>query len=422
MKIKLFSKYMSKRYYNKGNRYNNGYYNGNDYNYGYDYNNKNYNNYNNYGGGKSNYNQYYDNNNEQRSNNYYKNKNSNYDRYNYNGVNTKYKEKKYNYQNKDYFKQKFNQEIKNDIFEEDSNTKVIISSCLQEKDDNINDDGEVIIYENKSTNEEIAKDELVENDENNLLDEFYNKYMGTYEKKIEIDDMEKYCKEVNEREVMKGELSFKDNFQKNKTNNGSFNPRDYEIFKVVHGVDKRGTSTKIIDFSFNKKGIEENNLYLNNPEYFSYFRRGFSLYELNDKLIILRKGLIKFNELPYDFYKIYGKNKYELFFDYKDSEEKRLEKKNGPIVHNTPFRYFDVNYTAGIEEFKSLVKKQVGFDFKDMGNNTIYVKVKEEDYEQFCLFMQQTKIRSSALKSFHEINENVYSGALQSLDSIVHSK
>ena len=325
MKIKLFSKYMSKRYYNKGNRYNNGYYNGNDYNYGYDYNNKNYNNYNNYGGGKSNYNQYYDNNNEQRSNNYYKNKNSNYDRYNYNGVNTKYKEKKYNYQNKDYFKQKFNQEIKNDIFEEDSNTKEIISSCLQEKDENINDNGEVIIYENKSTNEEIAKDELVENDENNLLDEFYNKYMGTYEKKIEIDDMEKYCKEVNEREVMKGELSFKDNFQKNKTNNGSFNPRDYEIFKVVHGVDKRGISTKIIDFSFNKKGIEENNIYLNNPEYFSYFRRGFSLYELNDKLIILRKGLIKFNELPYDFYKIYGKNKYELFFDYKDSEENNLE-------------------------------------------------------------------------------------------------
>ena len=325
MKIKLFSKYMSKRYYNKGNRYNNGYYNGNDYNYGYDYNNNNYNNYNNYGGGNNTYNQYYDNNNEQRSNNYYKNKNSNYDRYNYNGVNTKYKEKKYNYQNKDYFKRKFNQEIKNDIFEEDSNTKVIISSCLQERDDNINDDGEVIIFENKSPSEEIAKEEMVENEENNLLDEFYNKYMGTYEKKIEIDDMEKYCKEVNEREVMKGELSFKDNFQKNKTNNGSFNPRDYEIFKVMHGVDKRGTSTKIIDFSFNKKGIEENNLYLNNPEYFSYFRRGFSLYELNDKLIILRKGLIKFNELPYDFYKIYGKNKYELFFDYKDSEENNLE-------------------------------------------------------------------------------------------------
>ena len=105
-----------------------------------------------------------------------------------------------------------------------------------------------------------------------------------------------------------------------------------------------------------------------------------------------------------------------------DIKEKRLEKKNEPIVHDSPFRYFDVNYTAGIEEFKLLLKKQIGFDFKDMGNNTIYVKVKEEDYEQFCLFMQQTKIKSSSLKSYHEINEKIYSGALQSLDNIIHSK
>ena len=41
----------------------------------------------------------------------------------------------------------------------------------------------------------------------------------------------------------------------------------------------------------------------------------------------MRKGLIKFNELPYDFYKIYGKNKYELFFDYKDSEENDSQEK-----------------------------------------------------------------------------------------------
>ena len=316
---------MSKRYYNKGNRYNKGYYNEYDYNNGYDYNNRNYNN---YGRGKNNYYNNYDNN--HKNNNYYKN--TKYDHYNYNGVNTKYKEKKSNYENDDYFKKKFNQEIKNNVFEE---PKLIISSCLQENNrnenqkefENNNNDDEVIIYENKSSNEIEQNDEIIKNEEKGLIDEFYNKYMGIYEKQIEIDQMEKYCKEVNEREVLKGELSFKDNFQKNKTNNGVFNPRDYEIFKVVHSVDKRGKSTNIIDFSFNKKGIEENNLYLNNPEYFSYFRRGFSLYELNGKLIILRKGLIKFNELPYDFYKIYGKNKYELFFDYKDSEENNSEER-----------------------------------------------------------------------------------------------
>ena len=318
---------MSRHYYNKGNKYNKGYYNGNDW---YDYNsNKNYNNYGG-GGGGNNYYKNYDNDNR-RNNNYYTNnnkKNNNYDRYNYNGINTKYKEKRSNYQNNDYFEKKFNQEINNDVFDD---TKIIISSCLQEKNINENEinnnDDEVIIYENKSFKGKDSNNENVENEEKGLIDEYYNKYMGVYEKQIEIDQMEKYCKEVNERELNKGELNFKDEFQKNKKNNGVFNPRDYEIFKVVHGNDKKGNSTKIIDFSFNKKGIEENNLYLNNPEYFSYFRRGFSLYELNDKLIILRKGLIKFNELPYDFYKIYGKNKYELYFDYKDSEENNLEQR-----------------------------------------------------------------------------------------------
>ena len=151
--------------------------------------------------------------------------------------------------------------------------------------------------------------------------------MGLYEKKLDIKDMEQYCEEVNKKEVMKGELKYSEEFQQNKSNIKTFDKRDFEIFKVVHGSDKKGNKTNIIDFSFNKKGIEENNLYLNNPEYFSYFRRGFSLYELSGKLIILRKGLIKFNELPYDFYKIYGKNKYELFFDYKDSEENNSQEK-----------------------------------------------------------------------------------------------
>ena len=268
---------MSKKYYNKGNRYNKSYYNDNNYSY------EKYNNYDNnynHGGYNNNFYNHNFNNNDIKSNNY--------DRYNYNGINTKYKEKKYNHRNDDYFEKKFKNEIENDFFDKD--TKLIISSCLKEKEKNENkvntNDDEIILYENTST---ISNDEIRVNEEKDLLDEFYNKYMGTYEKQIEIDDMEKYCKEINEREVKKGELAFKEKFQNNKMNNGIFNPKDYEIFKVVHGVNKKGHSTHIIDFSFNKKGVEENNLYLNNPEYFSYFRRGFSLYEANGKLIILRK-------------------------------------------------------------------------------------------------------------------------------------
>ena len=296
---------MSERYYNKGNRYNNGY---DSYNYNDNYYNNNHyrNNYNNNG-----------------NRNYYNNnyKKAKYDYYNYNGINTKYKEKINYEENADYFKKKFNQEIKNDVFEEKEETKLIISSNLiEDLQSNNKDDNEEEFNSSEKLN-------MKENDVKTLKDEFYNKYMGIYEKKLDIKDMEQYCEEVNKKEVMKGELKYKEEFQKNKTSSNTFDKRDYEIFKIVHGLDKKGNKTNIIDFSFNKKGIEENNLYLNNPEYFSFFRRGLSLYELNGKLIILRKGLIKFNELPFDFYKIYGKNKYELFFDYKDSEENNSEEK-----------------------------------------------------------------------------------------------
>ena len=249
---------MSKKYCNKGNRYNKSYYNDNINSYG------NYNNYDNnynHGGYNNNFYNHNYNNNKKYNNDIKKN---NYDRYNYNGINTKYKEKKNNHRNDDYFEKKFKNEIKNDFFDQD--TKLIISSCLKDKEKNENkvnnNDDEILLYENNSPNEvkSISNDEIKENEEKDLLDEFYNKYMGIYEKQIEIDDIEKYCKEVNEKEVRKGELVFKEEFQNNKMNNGIFNPKNYEIFKVVHGVNKKGQSTHIIDFSFNKKGVEENNL------------------------------------------------------------------------------------------------------------------------------------------------------------------
>ena len=48
------------------------------------------------------------------------------------------------------------------------------------------------------------------------------------------------------------------------------------------------------------------------------------------------------------------------------------------MATESPFKYFHVNYEGDLEEFKKLLKKKVGFDFKDMGNKTIYVKVKNQ--------------------------------------------
>ena len=55
-----------------------------------------------------------------------------------------------------------------------------------------------------------------------------------------------------------------------------------------------------------------------------------------------------------------------------------------------------------------------------MGNNTIYVKVKKEDYETFCLFIQGLHEKGTKVKNYQEITEEVYNGALLSLDKMLH--
>ena len=84
-----------------------------------------------------------------------------------------------------------------------------------------------------------------------------------------------------------------------------------------------------------------------------------------------------------------------------------------------PFYFFHVDYEGSVEEFKKLLKKRIGFDFKDIGNNTIYLKVKGTDLETFSLFMQGAKLKGGAIKNYFEIEESVYSGALLSLDKIL---
>ncbi len=84
-----------------------------------------------------------------------------------------------------------------------------------------------------------------------------------------------------------------------------------------------------------------------------------------------------------------------------------------------PFYFFHVEYEGSVEEFKKLLKKRLSFDFKDIGNNTIYVKVKKEDLETFSLFIQTAKVKGGAVKKYFEIKEEVYAGALLSLDKIL---
>ena len=94
--------------------------------------------------------------------------------------------------------------------------------------------------------------------------------------------------------------------------------------------------------------------------------------------------------------------------------------KKGEIVNNGPYKFFHINYQGDLEELKRLLKKKIGFDFKDMGNKTLYLKIKNEDYENFTLFIQQSHQSGTSIKHFQEITEDVYSGALLSLDKLIH--
>ena len=91
-------------------------------------------------------------------------------------------------------------------------------------------------------------------------------------------------------------------------------------------------------------------------------------------------------------------------------------------VNASPYVFYEVQYEGDVEDFKKLLKKKISFDIKDMGNQTIYLKVKREDYEKFMLFIQATSQKSSIIKKYEEITQDIYKGALLSLDNILHGK
>ena len=62
----------------------------------------------------------------------------------------------------------------------------------------------------------------------------------------------------------------------------------------------------------------------------------------------------------------------------------------------------------------------MSFNLKDIGNDTLYVKIKVENYEDFLLFLKTTqKDKKNVLKSYQEIDQSTYDGALESLANIL---
>lgn len=83
-------------------------------------------------------------------------------------------------------------------------------------------------------------------------------------------------------------------------------------------------------------------------------------------------------------------------------------------------KYFEVKYKGDVKDFRTLLKKKMSFNLKDIGNDTLYVKIKVENYEDFLLFLKTTqKDKKNVLKSYQEIDQSTYDGALESLANIL---
>ncbi len=83
-------------------------------------------------------------------------------------------------------------------------------------------------------------------------------------------------------------------------------------------------------------------------------------------------------------------------------------------------KYFEDKYKGDVKDFRTLLKKKMSFNLKDIGNDTLYVKIKVENYEDFLLFLKTTqKDKKNVIKSYQEIDQATYDGALESLANIL---
>ena len=148
-------------------------------------------------------------------------------------------------------------------------------------------------------------------------------------KKIEEEKHVEYHQESIEeiREYLQ-ELSVKVDIEKMK----AYCEADKDNIKLISKENPINTSTMLLDISMNPKGIDEEKTYMAHPEYTTIIRRGNTILEeyipqgdsfKYKKAYMLRKGMKKFIDLPFDFFGIDPKtNKYYLKTSNLENKEK----------------------------------------------------------------------------------------------------
>ena len=266
----------------------------------YNYNNNNYRNNNDY-----NYDNRYRNRNNYRSNNNYYNDNNYYDdnRYDDNNYRNNYRhqndyDNNYLQYKRRYTEYKSNRPVEYPIEEKNvgnQKEEVEEENIIEAEENNL--ETEKNDTENKNENDRLLKEaKQIEASEQKFLEN--SKKLPEFSENL-LENVEKYMKTFNTS--VKAE-KFKNYCYKDKEN-----------IKTVEIECPIDFSKMIIDISMNPKGVDEEKAYIDNPEYLNIIRRGNSLleeYKYNERrgdydylrCSMLRKGMKKFLDLPFDFY------------------------------------------------------------------------------------------------------------------------
>ena len=204
-------------------------------------------------------------------------------------------------------------------------------------------------------------------------DKGYNRPKTTQYKEVEVknkDEKERYDK----NEIPKYVKQINENIDVNKLKD--FCLADEETIKLAENECPIDTNLMLYDISIAIKGPEEELAYLRHPNYISIIRRGNTLLEVyregrgRDEYIyqyslLIRKGMKKFIDLPFNFYR--EKTEKEL------KEEEEEKKSNGDEENEKKIDKYTLNFD--LDEEKKSTLKYIFYPVLQELENDFYIEI-----------------------------------------------
>ena len=204
-------------------------------------------------------------------------------------------------------------------------------------------------------------------------DKGYNRPKTTQFKEVEVknkDEKERYDK----NEIPKYVKQINENIDVNKLKD--FCLADEETIKLAENECPIDTNLMLYDISIAIKGPEEELAYLRHPNYISIIRRGNTLLEVyregrgRDEYIyqyslLIRKGMKKFIDLPFNFYR--EKTEKEL------KEEEEEKKSNGDGENEKKIDKYTLNFD--LDEEKKSTLKYIFYPVLQELENDFYIEI-----------------------------------------------